>query len=78
MCCPLAEHRRENQTSSNQSSLKILYTPNTNFTRDVIKRANRTFETAGDIIALADEVANCSQFFLDNFDNKSLANVSKV
>lgn len=73
--------RRENKTSTttdNQGSLKILYTPYTNITRDIIKRANRTFETAGDIIALADEVANCSQFFLDNFEPAQLITVAKV
>ncbi len=81
-CCSAAEReraRRENKTvSANQNSLKILYAPYTNLTLSIIKKANRTFETAGDLIALADQVANCSQFFLDNFHPAQLETVSKV
>lgn len=77
----LADHERksENQTSNNTiNTLKILYTPYTNLTLAVIKKANTTFETAAQILALADEVANCSRFFLDNFPPESLQGVSEV
>jgi hypothetical protein len=75
--------RKENETSASDNadtlgSLKILYTPATAVTRDIILRANRTFDTAGDLIALADQVANCSQFFLDNFNDSQLMAVDKV
>ena len=71
-----ARRRSENDTSSSdtpENSLKILYTPYTNVTLAVIQKANRTFDTAGQIIALADDVANCTQFFLENFPPNSSA-----
>ena len=48
-------------------ALKILYTPVTDLTRSILKKANRTFETAVFFMEWSGQVANCSQFFLDNF-----------
>ena len=73
--CLLAGNETSNLTSTVESnstvSLKILYTPFTNLTRNIIQKANRTIDTVGQVIALADEVANCSQFFLDKFPSNS-------
>lgn len=69
---------KETSNVINQNSLKILYALSTNLTLSIIKRANRTFETAGDIIALADEVANCSKFFLETFEPGQLTVVAEV
>ena len=52
-------------------ALKILYTPQTNLTRSILEKANRTFETAVFVMDLAGQIANCSQFFLDNFPPNS-------
>ena len=52
-------------------ALKILYTPETNLTRSILKKANRTFETAVFFMDWSGQVANCSQFFLDNFPPNS-------
>ena len=52
-------------------SLKILYTPQTNLTHSILEKANRTFETAVFIMDWSGQVANCSQFFLDNFPPNS-------
>ena len=51
----------------NKISLKILYTPQTNLTHSILEKANRTFETAVFVMDWTGQVANCSQFFLDNF-----------
>ena len=48
-------------------ALKILYTPVTNLTKSILQKANRTFETAVFFMDWSGQVANCSQFFLDNF-----------
>ena len=58
--------------------VKVLYTPINNITLGIMKNANRTFETIAQLIALADQVRNCSQFFLDNFDPDSLSAVRQV
>ncbi len=62
-----------NETNNTeQIAFKILYTPLTNVTKAVIENANRTFETAGQVLALAQQVSDCSQFFLDQFPPESL------
>lgn len=48
-------------------ALKILYTPQTNLTHSILEKANRTFETAVFVMEWSGQVANCTQFFLDNF-----------
>lgn len=58
--------------------MKIPYTPATNLTLSIVKKANRTFETAAQLMAFADQVANCSNFFLDNFTPESLAGSREV
>lgn len=72
----------ENETSSSsnvkQNSLKILYTPYTNLTLSIIKKANRTFNSVGLILTFADQVANCSEFFLENFPPESFGAVTSV
>jgi hypothetical protein len=52
-------------------ALKILYTPQTNLTRSILEKANRTFETAVFVMDWSGQVANCTQFFLDNFPPNS-------
>lgn len=52
-------------------ALKILYTPQTNLTHSILEKANRTFETAVFVMDWAGQIANCSQFFLDNFPPNS-------
>ena len=52
-------------------ALKILYTPQTNLTRSILEKANRTFETAVFVMDWAGQIANCSQFFLNNFPPNS-------
>lgn len=52
-------------------ALKILYTPQTNLTHSILEKANRTFETAVFFMDWSGQVANCSQFFLDNFPPNS-------
>ena len=75
--------RNENKTNSSsslyiQNSLKILYTPLTNLTLSIVKKANKTFDSVGLIVALADQVANCSDFFLQRFPPDSFGQVESV
>ena len=65
-------------SNSDKNSLKILYTPYTNLTLSIIKKANRTFESVGLVIGFAAQVANCSEYFLDNFPPESFATVRSV
>ena len=79
-CCDvLIAELENNRTFENQiSSLKIPYTPATNLTLSVIKKANRTFETVAYFIALASQMESCSTFFLENFPPESLSGTRDV
>ena len=44
-----------------------MYYPHNSFTSELMAKANRTFSTAAFIMEWAGEVANCSDYFLDNF-----------
>ena len=84
-CLVIAEYERsKNESGSSpekkQIALKILYTPPTLLTRAVVERANRTFETLAQVMALAQQVANCSQFFLKNFppDSDTMEGLTQV
>ena len=71
---PSAQYENEGgklEDSPSRVSLKILYTPQTNLTHSILEKANRTFETAVFFMDWAGQVANCSQFFLDNFPPNS-------
>ena len=48
-------------------ALKVLYTPNNNLTRSIMKKANRTFANVEYFRNWAEQVVNCSQYFLDSF-----------
>lgn len=56
-----------------QVSIKVLYTPDTPRTRSIMEKANRVFTAAEYIQGSAEQVANCSQFFLDTFPPNSSA-----
>ena len=62
---PIADHKISKNESSR--SLKILYTPYTNLTLSIIKKANRTFDSLGQVMALAQQVSQHSRYFLENF-----------
>ena len=60
--------------------MKILYTPHSEATSSVIQKANRTFDSIGQVIELARDIANCTQFFLDSFppDSSTVEGVREV
>jgi ABC-type multidrug transport system ATPase subunit len=49
-----------------RASPKILYSPDTKVTREIMKRANFTFSTVEFILKLLKQVDNCTDFFLEN------------
>lgn len=62
------KHNVTNSTSEpDVFRLKIMYYPHNSFTSELMAKANRTFSTAAFIMEWAGEVANCSDYFLDNF-----------
>ena len=48
-------------------AMKILYSPQTNITDSVIRKASRTFNTFQYIRDTAEDIVNCSDFFLQNY-----------
>ncbi len=54
-------------------SIKVLYTPDTPLTRSIMEKANRVFSVPEYFKEWAEQVANCSQFFLDTFPPNSSA-----
>ena len=48
-------------------AIKILYSPQTNVTDSVIRKASRIFDTFEFIRDTAEEIVNCSEFFLQNY-----------
>ena len=48
-------------------AIKILYSPQTNITDSVTRKASRIFDTFEYIRDTAEEIVNCSDFFLQNY-----------
>ena len=53
-------------------SLKVLYTPDNNLTRSIMTKANRTFAAAEFLQNWAEQVSNCSEYFLESYPPDSL------
>lgn len=56
---------------ASQVTPKILYSPNTARTREIITRANRTFAMFGFMRDWADQLDNCSTYFLEHYSPDS-------
>ncbi len=75
------EHIDENKTYSGKKiSLKIPFTPHTNLTQAIMQKANRTFASLAQVMMLAQQVAEHSQYFLENFppSSKTLETIKTV
>ncbi len=63
----------EENVENHRVSIKVLYTPDTPLNRSIMVKANRVFSAPEYFKEWAEQVADCSQLFLDTFPPESSA-----
>ncbi len=63
----------EENVENHRVSIKVLYTPDTPLNRSIMVKANRDFSAPEYFKEWAEQVADCSQLFLDTFPPESSA-----